>query len=209
MKRDKRCFVFLLAVILIFLIVSVVFVEFRLRLIRDEMSEFTARNAAAGAILNGVEETVKNAGIYYNDIVEIHTDKKGEVKSVQTDTAKLNTVSNAVNRNVDKRISEMKNIPVKIPLTSFFGDEIISGLGPSITFYVTMTGSASTKFNNVFDSTGINQIRHQIMLDISVDVYVIFGRKIDKYNVKSNVCIAESIITGTSPNAFANLSEKK
>lgn len=207
MKRSRKNIIIILAVLFLFFIASVVFIEFRLKLIRDEMAEFTARNAAAGAILNGVEETVRNAGLYYNDIVDIHTDKSGQVKSIQTDTAKLNTVSNAVNRNVDKRVSELKNIPVKIPFSLFSGDEILSGLGPSITFYVTMTGSASTKFKNVFDSTGINQTRHQIMLDISVDVYVIFGKKIDKYNVRSNVCIAESIISGASPNAFAQLSD--
>ena len=207
MKKDKKTLFLIAAVLLIFLVASVVFIEFRMKFIRAEISEFTARNAAAGAILNGVEESLKNAQIYYSDIVEIHTDSGGNVKSIQTDTAKLNTVSNAVNRNVDKRISEMKSVPVKIPLTSFFGDEILSGLGPEMTFYVTMTGSASTKFENVFDSTGVNQTRHQIMLNVSAEVYVIFGRKIEKYNVKSNVCIAESIIVGAAPEALAQMTK--
>ncbi len=137
----------------------------------------------------------------------IKYDENGNVKSIGTDTARLNTVSNAVNRNVDKRISEMKSIPVSIPVSSIFGDEIVSGLGPKLTFYVTMTGSASTKFQNVFDSTGVNQTRHQIMLNISVDVYVIFGRKIEKYKSESNVCIAESIIVGNTPSALAQMTK--
>lgn len=207
MKRNIRTVFLIILVILIFAIAAVIFFEFRMKLVRTELSEFTAKNAAASAILNGVEESVQKANIYYSDIVEIHNDENGNVKSIQTDTAKLNTVSNAVNRNVDKRISEMKCVPVKIPLTSFFGDEIISGLGPKMTFYVTMTGTASTKFQNVFDSTGVNQTRHQIMLNVSVEVYVIFGKKIEKYKVKSNVCIAESIIVGTTPDALAQVTK--
>ncbi|MCQ2479438.1 MAG: hypothetical protein MJ120_02260, partial [Clostridia bacterium] len=151
MKRNIQTVLLIILVILIFAIAAVIFFEFRMKLVRTELSEFTAKNAAASAILNGVEESVQKANLYYSDIVEIHKDESGNVKSIQTDTAKLNTVSNAVNRNVDKRISEMKCIPVKIPISSFFGDEIISGLGPQMTFYVTMTGTASTKFQNVFD----------------------------------------------------------
>ena len=207
MKKDKKAVIYILAVLLIFAVASIVFIEFRMKAVRSEISEFTARNTAAGAILNGVEESLKNAELIYSDIVEIHTDENGSVKSIQTDTAKLNTVSNAVNRNVDKRISEMKSVPVKIPLSSFFGDEILSGLGPAITFYVTMTGSASTKFENVFDSTGVNQTRHQIILNVSAEIYVIFGRKIEKYDVKSNVCVAESIIVGTPPEALAEMTK--
>lgn len=207
MKRNKRGILYIAVVILILIAASVIFIEFRMKYIRSEISEFTAKNKAASAILNGVEETVNEANMYYSDIVELECDDGGNVKSIQTDTAKLNTVSNAVNRNVDKRISEMKSVPVKIPVSSFFGDEIFSGLGPELTFFVTMTGSASTKFSNAFNSVGVNQTRHQILLDISVDVYVIFGKKIEKYNVKSNVCIAESIIVGATPDALAQLSK--
>lgn len=194
---------YILAAVIIFFISSLVFIEFRMKLIRNEISEFTARNTAASAILNGVEEALKQSSVYYSDVIEIHHDESGNVKSIETDTAKLNTVSNTVNRNVDKRISELKSIPVKIPVTTFFGDEIFSGIGPKLTFYVTITGSASTKFRNAFDSTGVNQTRHQIMLDVSADIYVIFGKKIENYTVKSNVCVAESIIIGEIPQALA------
>lgn len=207
MKSERKIVFIIIVILFIFLLSSLIFIEFRIKIIRHDISEFTAKNTAASAILNGVEETVNNASLYYSDIVDLSLDENGNVKSISTDTAKLNTVSNAVNRNVDKRISEMKNIPVKIPLTSFFGDEIISGLGPELTFYVTMTGSASTKFENMFDSSGVNQTRHQIMLDVSVDVYVIFGKKIEKYKVNSNLCIAESIIVGNTPDALAQLAK--
>lgn len=207
MKRNKTLILCIITVLIIFLIASFIFIEFRIKTLRSDISEFTAKNAAASAILNGVEETVKEAELYYSDLVDLCYDESGNVKSISTDTARLNTVSNAVNRNVDKRISEMKSIPVSIPVSSIFGDEIVSGLGPKITFYVTMTGSASTKFQNVFDSTGVNQTRHQIMLNISVDVYVIFGRKIEKYKSESNVCIAESIIVGNTPSALAQMTK--
>lgn len=207
MKRRIRYLIYITVVLLVFLTASIIFIEFRIRLVRNEISEFTAKNTASGAILNGVEEALKETNIYYGDIVSIENDENGNVKSIQTDTAKLNIISNSVNRNVDGRVSKIKSVPVKIPISSVLGDEIIAGLGPSVTFYVTMTGSASTKFKNVFDSTGINQTRHQIILDVSVDIYVVFGSKIDKFTSQSNICVAESIIVGESPDALAQLTK--
>ncbi len=169
------------------------------------MSEFTARNAAASSILNGVEETIHKASYYYSDLVDIVRDEQGNIKSLVTNTARLNTVSNAVNRNVDSRINQMKIYPVSVPITSILGGELLSGIGPQITFHVTLTGTASTSFENVFDSAGVNQTRHQIMLKVSVKTYVIFGASVTKHTVSTNVCIAENIIVGITPDAIAQL----
>ncbi len=202
--RRPKIIIFLLV---LFLVVAgvFVFVEFRLRNIRDEMSEFTARNAAAGAILTGVEETVHNANYYYDDLVTIVRDEQGNVKSLVTNTSRLNTVSNAVNRNVDSRINFIETYPVKIPFTSIIGSELVSGIGPDITFHVTLTGTASTTFDNVFDSAGVNQTRHQIMLRVTVKTYVIFGASVTKHTVSTDVCIAENIIVGITPDAIAQI----
>ncbi len=195
-------FAFILSVILF-----VIFIELRLKNVRSELSEFTARNAAASAVLNGVEETVHNGAYYYDDLVKIVRDDEGNIKSLVTETSRLNTVSNAVNRNVDKRINQIKSYPVKIPLTSVLGGELLSGIGPNINFYVTLTGTASTSFDNVFDSAGVNQTRHQIMLKVTVKTYVIFGTSVTKHTVSTDVCIAENIIVGITPDAVAQLSK--
>ena len=208
MKRRTEFLLIILGVITAISVVLLIFVESRVREVRTEMSELTARNKAASAILNGVEETIKNARIYYSDIVEIVRDENGDVKSLITDTARLNTVSNAVNRNVDKRISDIEPCPVKIPITSLTGEGILSGLGPCVTFYVTVTGTASTSFENVFDSAGVNQTRHQIMLKVTVKAYVILGKSVNKYTVTTDLCIAENIIVGITPDAIAQLQQK-
>lgn len=205
MQRPK----ILVALLALLIVVAgiFVFVEFRLKNIRDEMSEFTARNAAAGAILAGVEETVHNADYYYDDLVTVVRDEDGNIKSLVTNTSRLNTVSNAVNRNVDSRINFIETYPVKIPFTSIIGSELVSGIGPDITFHVTLTGTASTTFNNVFDSAGVNQTRHQIMLKVTVKTYVIFGVSVTKHTVTTDVCIAENIIVGMTPDAIAQIAK--
>ena len=207
MKGRRGLIFFAAAVLLIAAAVLAVLADIRIRAVRGELSEFTAKNAAASAILCGVEETVKDAKFYYSDVTKIVRDGEGNVKSIITDAARLNTVSNAANRNVDKRISSLSVDPVKIPLTSLFGSELVGGIGPKITFYVTMIGTASTNFENVFDSAGVNQTRHQIMLNVSADIYVVFGGSVKSYTVETDVCIAENIIVGITPQAVAQITD--
>lgn len=207
MKSLKHVLVITAFLMTVIFVVGLFFVEIRLNNIRDEMSEFTARNAAAGSILSGVEETVHNADYYYDDLVTIIRDEQGNIKSLVTNTSRLNTVSNAVNRNIDSRINHIKTYPVSIPLTSIFGSGLVSGLGPDITFRVTLTGTASTSFDNVFDSAGVNQTRHQIMLKVTVKTYVIFGSAVTKHTVTTDVCIAENIIVGITPDAIAQITK--
>lgn len=205
MRRGK--IIIALFVLILIAAGTVVFIEFRLKNIRDEMSEFTARNAAAGSILAGVEETVHNADYYYDDLVTIVRDEQGNIKSLVTNTSRLNTVSNAVNRNVDSRINTVRTYPVSVPLTSIIGSELVSGIGPDVNFYVTLTGTASASFDNVFDSAGVNQTRHQIMLRVTVKTYVIFGASVTKHTVSTDVCIAENIIVGITPEAIAQITK--
>ena len=70
-----------------------------------------------------------------------------------------------------------------------------------------MIGTASTNFENVFDSAGVNQTRHQIMLNVSADIYVVFGGSVKNYTVETDVCIAENIIVGITPQAVAQITD--
>ena len=208
MKKSKRLTAAVLAVIILCALVSAaVFIEHRMKYVREELSAFTAQNCAAGAILNGVEETIKGFEMIYSDIVSVERDNQNTVKSVITDTAKLNAVSNAANRNVDRRINKIESFPVEIPLSALFSDEFFSGLGPRVKFYVTLTGTASTHFENQFESAGFNQTWHRIVLIIEVNTYVIFGGKVKNYSVRNEFCVAENIIVGVTPETVAQITK--
>jgi len=67
------------------------------------------------------------------------------------------------------------------------------------------SGSVVTSVSNVFDSAGINQTRHQIMLNIKSTVSVIIPGYITSVPVETNMCIAESVIVGLVPDTYANV----
>ena len=204
MKPLMKILVFVSVFLMAVFIAVTAIIEFRIKSLRKDISELEAGDAAASALTKGLEETLAEYKVNYDDVVDFSYDSDGNIKSLSVDIITLNTLGNEIGKRIDANISDYKSYKTEIPLTAMIGEEIISGLGPKIPFYISMKGSSTTRFSEKFESTGVNQTRHQIMLDVTVNMYVVFGGKVDIVEYKSNVCIAESVIVGATPSSFAN-----
>lgn len=206
MRRRRRAAVALITALIIFaLCASAVFIEYRLKSVRRRLEEFTANNYASSAVTYGVEKALAAYRLNYSDVVTFTYDGEGSIKSVTTDILTLNTLGNRIGAEVDKKLEEKYAHDISIPLSSLLDEEIFSGVGPEISMHFTVKGSANTKFEDKFESSGVNQTRHRIYLNIMVESYVISGSSVRVIKYTSNVCIAESIIVGVTPQTFANL----
>ena len=67
--------------------------------------------------------------------------------------------------------------------------------------------NVSARFENDFSAAGINQTRHQIRLNVSVQVLVVIpGRELTA-PVNTTVVIAETVIVGKVPELYASMDE--
>lgn len=199
-----RKIAFTAAAVLLAAVILLVFVELRLKSLRNEFSKLEAANAAGSAVTKGLDDTLAAYKLNYDDVVDFTYDSGGNIKSLSVDIITLNTFGNELGKNIDKNISEIKSFRYEIPVSLLFGEEFTSGIGVKIPFYITMKGNSSSKFTDIFESAGVNQTRHRIMLETTVEMYVLFGGSVKTVEYKSNVCVAESIIIGVTPQTFAN-----
>ena len=199
-----RKIIFTAAAVLLAAALLMTVIEFRLKSLRTGFSRLEASNAAGSAVTAGLDETLAEYKLNYDDIVDFIYDSADNIKSLSVDIIALNTFGNELGKNIDRNISEIESRRYEIPVTLLFGEELMSGMGMKIPFYITMKGNSSSKFSDVFDSAGVNQTRHRIMLETTVEMYVLFGGKVQTVKYTSNVCVAESIIIGAAPQTFAN-----
>lgn len=191
--------VLLLASVGIFL-----FLEIRVKSVRDELSVLEANTVASSALTAGLTEALDDYKLNYSDIVSFTYGENGNIKSLSTDIITLNTLGNEIGINTDEYINEIGTHKISLPLSTLLGVQLISGIGPDLSFYVTMRGLTSTNFENKFEAAGVNQTRHQIFLNVTIRTHVIFGGDVKIVEYNAEVCIAESIIVGVTPNTFAN-----
>ena len=204
MKRHR---IILLPAVVIVLVATVgifIFLEYKIKSVRDELSMLEANTTASSALTAGLEKALEKYRINYDDIVSFEYDSDGDIKSLSTDIFILNTLGNEIGTNTDNLINEMGIYCIRVPLTSLLGIQLLSGIGPQIPFYVTMRGLTSTSFENDFSDEGINQTRHQIYMDVKIKTYIIFSGEVTVVEYESKICIAESVIVGVTPGTFAD-----
>ena len=64
--------------------------------------------------------------------------------------------------------------------------------------------STKTDFENVFESAGINQTQHSIMLNVETTVILtLSGRRVTQ-TVETSFCVAQTVIIGSVPEIMVN-----
>lgn len=179
--------------------------EIRISNVRKELISYAARNAASAATTAGVENSLDTDKVRYADLIKFGRDQSGNIVSVTTDAYYLNKIGNNIGDEIDKHINQMKSYIIKIPFSVLFSEQLINGRGPKMPLVFVMTGITTTDFENEFTAAGINQTHHRIMMSITVNTYVIHSGNVTVVPYKTNVCIAESIVVGITPQTFAEI----
>ncbi len=179
--------------------------EIRISNVRKELISYAARNAASAATTAGVENSLDTDKVRYADLIKFGRDQSGNIVSVTTDAYYLNKIGNNIGDEIDKHINQMKSYIIKIPFSVLFSEQLINGRGPKMPLVFVMTGITTTDFENEFTAAGVNQTHHRIMMSITVNTYVIHSGNVTVVPYKTNVCIAESIVVGITPQTFAEI----
>ncbi|NLB36036.1 MAG: sporulation protein YunB [Clostridiales bacterium] len=162
----------------------------------------TAENLAIQSIDRAVADVLTNEKIVYSDLAIVEKNTNGVITSIKIDTVKTNLLKSKIVIEIQKRIASIKGHNVSIPFGSLFGKEYLAGRGPYINIKISMTGIANSKISNKFESAGINQTLHRIMLDISAKIYIVLPNNTSYTTVNTNICIAETVIVGSVPNTI-------
>ncbi len=191
------------------LVVSVgallIMAEIRISNVRKELINYAAKNAASAAATAGIENSLDTDRVRYDDLIKFGRDSNGNIVSVTTDAYYLNKIGNNIGDKIDEHINQMKSYVLKIPFSVLFHEQLINGRGPKMPIVFVMTGITTTDFENEFTSAGVNQTHHRIMMNITVNAYVIHSGNVTVVPYKTNVCIAESIVVGITPQTFAEI----
>ena len=67
-------------------------------------------------------------------------------------------------------------------------------------------GSTTASFRNTFGSAGINQTRHQILLDVQVNMSILLPGFRTSTKVNNEISVAETVIVGSVPENYTYFS---
>lgn len=203
-KRRKTGFALIFTAVL--LLVSLLLFEIRIVPLVRNSARIASVNLAETAINEAVQEVLGEEGVTYEKIANITYNSQGEITALSIDPVKINTLKSKISLRIAEKISGIDNEEIMLPLGTILGMELFAGRGPNLKFYTSLSGNAITDFSSKFESAGINQTRHQIMIDVTSDIYIISSKgSAGKITVTTSVCAAETLIVGEVPSVYAGI----
>jgi sporulation protein YunB len=158
----------------------------------------TQEHAMADAVLNAL------SGVKSDSLVHIFQNDAGQIVSVQTDALEVNRLKGRIALAATGALTDGGQT-VRIPVGSLTGLDILAGRGPGVAVRVQTAGYASAQIRSAFTGAGINQTVHRLTLDVTAVLTISMPHYIQKQALHYDVCIAETIIVGETPDVYAGL----
>ncbi len=197
-----------LAIKLAAVIAVIVFPVVTLRNLRPVVKTICASQAkilCTSAVNKSVMAELEKLNVDYSSLVDIMKDERGNITALETNAVEVNKLKARLTDAVNEAMADIQEQDVGIPLGTLSGIELLSGRGPKIKLKMIPAAYVESSLSNVFDSAGINQTRHQIMIEFTVTMTAILAPYSTTVDIKTNVCIAETVVIGNVPEMFADV----
>ena len=170
------------------------------------MGEENLRREAT-TIINETALDIYSKDFDYNNMIIIEKDNDGNITLLRADTVKLNYLASKLILASNKKIGELEEVGMKIPLGYLTKNLVFYNMGPKINIKMSQIGNITSSYESVFESAGINQTRHKIYLNVNMQMKIIVPLNSKAVDISCQIPISETIIVGKIPNTAIELNK--
>lgn len=206
-RLTKRQRVRIWTVVVLLTVISLVAaVLLHLRPLLVNLATARCSNTVHRIVVAAVNDAVENGWMEYGKLVRFDKDSDGHVTALQSNMAEFNRLQTAVADDVLDRLAQVSVSDLTVPLGTLTGSPLLAGRGPCLHVRMQSVGTATARFDNQFSSSGINQTRHRIILDVDVHVSILLPGLTTYTKVSNEISVAETVIVGGVPETYTYFS---
>ncbi len=206
-RLTKRQRVRIWTVVVLLTVISLVTaVLLHLRPLLVNLATARCSNTVHRIVVAAVNDAVENGWMEYGKLVRFDKDSDGHVTALQSNMAEFNRLQTAVADDVLDRLAQASVSDLTVPLGTLTGSPLLAGRGPRLTVKMETLGTATASFRDRFTSAGINQTKHQILLDVEVYVSILLPGITTHTTVSNEITVAETVIVGGVPQTYTYFS---
>ena len=153
---------------------------------------------------NAIAALMAEGDFQSGDFVSFEKNASGEVTAIHSNMAKINLLSTRILERV-VGATENRTLTVYIPAGNLTGVSLLMGRGPSVPVRIIMLTSSRVELGDSVITAGINQTKHQICLNVIVDVDILIPWGTESTQVVTEVMIADTLVVGKVPDTYLNV----
>lgn len=140
----------------------------------------------------------------YQSLSKIMENSSENIKTIETDTSKINRLKSSIMQSIQKNIDLHKSDTIYIPIGSCSNLYFLAGLGPKVPIRIYPISIVNAEFKENFESVGINQVKHKLYLDVSMKMSFMGILFVQDDTIETSVLLNETIIVGDTPTYYGN-----
>lgn len=203
-KKRKRLKKAAIAILLVLLVTGgLLYVRSNVVPLVTDKAYYSIRGETVRALNNAYQKTVEEMTLLgYSDFVDITYDSSGEINLIGVDMLKVNNVMSYLSTVALDEMQAIATDGVDVPLGAFSGILLLGDSGNDVKIEVETVGIAECNFRSVFDSVGINQVRHSLYIDIVASANVVLPLYAKDVFCESSLLLCENVIVGKVPEFY-------
>ena len=180
-----------LCIILILFFVCAALVVVRIQPMAARLTESRTTNRVNRIVADAVSDAVASGQVDCSNLITFEKDSSGKVTALRSNMSEFNRLQSLISDTVLDRLSEMTSSDLSIPLGTLTGSNLLAGRGPHIRVRTQSVGSATARLRNALTAAGINQTKHQVLLDVEVYVTVLLPGFATSVQVNNELCVGK------------------
>lgn len=167
-------------------------------------AQYTATDAINTAMLDKIYEN----RAAYEELVHLDRDEGSRVTALRTDVITMNRMKAVMVSELYDALNTLESRTIEIPLGSVFAPAYFAGQGPPLSVGMAGLGFAKAEFISAFTAAGINQTRHNILLEVTAEVRVLLplhGHQ--DVTITSRYPVTDTVLVGTVPEHYTYIDD--
>lgn len=162
-----------------------------------------AQNETTVLINKTVADVLSDIRIDYDEIAIITHDEDGRITSLRMNSERMNELKTKINAAIASQFRNIRTVDFCIPSGALLANGWTADMGPEIPVSAAFTCTVSSDLLNMYDTCGINQTIHRIVLNVRTQVELLFLGSENSFCVELPVTIAETVIVGMIPEIYS------
>ena len=199
-RRRGISLLFLLVALLLFLAAASLY----LKDVSTAIAVSDASDAVTVSINNAIADIMRDGDYSADYFVTFEKSEAGEITAISSNMARINALSAKI---LDRIVgaTDTHMLTVNIPVGNLTGVSLLMGRGPKVPVKIITMTSSRVEFNNSIVTAGINQTKHQINLEVIVDIDILVPWGTESTQVITEVLIADTIVVGRVPDTYLSM----
>ena len=180
----------------------VIYADYSLRPVVITVAQYRIQSLINKAVNNAIISVIDETNIEYSQLVEIKKNDAEEIVSINYNSLHINKLRSQLVHAAMEHTQKIPATNIYIPVGNLTSIDILQNKGPKLKFTITPSSYVEADVESVFQNTGINQINHQVFINIKVTANALIPNYSTSIYSENKVCVAETVIIGKVPDTI-------